>query len=66
MGSVWGRYKVGMGSVWGRFGVGLGGSGVGLGLVWGRFGGDFFKISKTDFRKFYSEILKSQNIHFKC
>eukprot|EP00959_Pyramimonas_sp_CCMP1952_P241536 5048130-Pyramimonas_sp.AAC.2 len=31
MGSVWGRYGVGMGSVWGPYGVGMG-------SVWGPYG----------------------------
>ena len=41
LGSIWGRFGVGLGSIWGRFGIDLGSVwdqfGVGLGSVWDRF-----------------------------
>ena len=44
MGSVWGRFGVGLGSVWDRFGIGMG-------SVWDRFGVvlDFFISIKNFF-----------------
>ena len=68
MGSIWGRFGIGLGSIWDQFGAALGSVweqfGIDLGPFWGQFGVDLGSVCSEfdgDLRAFAEKFEKYKN-----